>query len=75
MRTNREWRNSPLKGPYDWSVRRMRTQKDGSLDRGIMDEAKDRQGRVERAEGPDVPTPIEAVGGQILVYRDGSLNL
>jgi hypothetical protein len=39
-----------------------------------MDEANDRQGKVERPEGRDNLTPGEPVGGQILIYRDGSLN-
>jgi hypothetical protein len=40
-----------------------------------MDETNDRQGKVERADGQDAPTPADSVGGQILIYRDGSLNL
>jgi hypothetical protein len=40
-----------------------------------MDETSDRQGKVERPEARDNSTPAESVGGQILIYRDGSFNL
>jgi hypothetical protein len=40
-----------------------------------MDKPNDRQGKMERREGQDGPTPAESAGGQILIYRDGSLNL
>jgi hypothetical protein len=40
-----------------------------------MDETNDRQSEVERPEGRDTPTPAEPAGGQILIYRDGSLSL
>ena len=40
-----------------------------------MDETNDKQSNVERREGRDKPTPAEPAGGQILIYRDGSLSL
>ncbi len=40
-----------------------------------MDETNNRQNNVERAEGQDAPTRPDGVGGQILIYRDGALNL
>ncbi len=40
-----------------------------------MDEANDKQGKMEQPEGRDTPTLAEAAGGQILIYRDGALNL
>jgi hypothetical protein len=40
-----------------------------------MDGTKDKRGKVERPEGRDEPTPGEPGGGQILIYRDGSLSL
>jgi hypothetical protein len=40
-----------------------------------MDETRDKQNEVERREGRDTPTPVEPAGGQILIYRDGSLDL
>ena len=40
-----------------------------------MDEANDRQGKVEPPEERDDSTSAEPVGGQILIYRDGSLSL
>jgi hypothetical protein len=40
-----------------------------------MDQSNDKQDAVERLERQDAPTPGEPGGGQILIYRDGSLNL
>jgi len=40
-----------------------------------MDQTNDGQNEMERPEGRDTPIPAEPVGGQILIYRDGSLNL
>ena len=40
-----------------------------------MDEATDKQGKLEPSEGRDAPAPAESAGGRILIYRDGSLNL
>jgi len=40
-----------------------------------MNQTDDKQGNVERPERRDNSTPAEPVGGQILIYRDGSLSL
>lgn len=40
-----------------------------------MDEANDKLSEVKRPEDRDAPTRAEAAGGQVLIYRDGSLNL
>ena len=40
-----------------------------------MDETSDRPSETERQEGQDASPPGESGGGQILIYRDGSLNL
>jgi hypothetical protein len=40
-----------------------------------MDEPNHRQNETEQPEGRDDPTPPAPVGGQVLIYRDGSLNL
>ena len=40
-----------------------------------MDETNDRQNEMGRPEGRDAAAPPEPAGGQILIYRDGSLSL
>ena len=35
----------------------------------------DEPGNVEQPQGRDAPSPAEPAGGQILIYRDGSLSL
>jgi hypothetical protein len=40
-----------------------------------MNEPEDRQDREPQAKGPNDPTVSESAGGQVLIYRDGSLNL
>jgi hypothetical protein len=40
-----------------------------------MSEINDRQRDAKRPKGPDVPSPTDPAGGQILIYRDGTLDL